>query len=67
MTEEKPKRKTPQKYNPAWKDSTRNQRQKDRRAALKAVAIAAGYESWDKLATAAMAGEYIELNKPAQS
>jgi len=73
MTEqEKPKpkrkRKTPQIYNPAWKDATRNHRQQERRKRLRALAVASGYPSWDALATAALAGEYIEINaKPNES
>jgi len=61
---EKPKRKTPQAYNPAWKDATRNQRQQDRRKKLHWIAASCGYASWDALGTAAMAGEHIEINKP---
>ena len=69
MTEDKPKRKrkTPQTYNPAWKDATRNQRQQERRKKLRALAVACGYASWDAIATAALAGEYIEINKPNES
>lgn len=69
MTEPtKPKRKynrkTPQQYNPLWKDSTRKQRQAGRRADLNQIAIKAGYETWDRLATAAINGMYIEINRP---
>lgn len=63
MEEQKPKRKTPQKYNPLWKDATRNKRQKDRRVTLNQIALSAGYETWDKLSTAAVNGEYIEINR----
>lgn len=35
-----------------------------RRAALNAIAVAAGYDSWDKLATAALNGEHIIINYP---
>lgn len=65
--EESPKpkrRKTPQKYNPLWKDATRKKRQAGRRADLNQVAIKAGYETWDRLATAAIKGIYIEINRP---
>ena len=62
--EKSKRRKTPQPYNPKWKDSTRNQRQQDRRKRLKEIAQACGFESWDALGTAALAGEYIEINKP---
>jgi len=39
-------------YNPAWKDNTRNQRQKIRRDKLNEIAKQAGYESWGKFETA---------------
>lgn len=46
----------PRKHNPAWKDSTRTQRQSARRAKLNEIAKAAGYESWSKYETEVING-----------
>ena len=54
-------------WNPAWNDNTRKQRQQDRRNNLSVIAQAAGFASWDDLATAAGRGIYIEINKPDKS
>ena len=54
-------------WNPAWNDGTRKQRQQDRRNNLSAIAQAAGFASWDDLATAATKGIYIEINKVSKS
>lgn len=54
-------------WNPAWTDGTRKQRQQNRRTNLNTVAEAAGFASWDDLATAATKGVYIEINKPDKS
>jgi hypothetical protein len=50
-----------------WNDNTRKQRQQDRRNNLSVIAQAAGFASWDDLATAAGRGVYIEINKPDKS
>ena len=50
-----------------WNDGTRKQRQQDRRNNLSAIAQAAGFASWDDLATAATKGVYIEINKVSKS
>ena len=62
MTQTKPR--PPRKNNPAWPDSkeSRVARQAKRRAALNELARKYGYETWDKLATAALAGVRIVLN-----
>lgn len=43
-------------HNPAWKDNTGTERQKNRRAKLNEIAQAAGFESWGKFETAAING-----------
>ena len=58
----------PRKNNPAWPDTKegRAARQAKRRAALNDRARAHGYDTWDKLATAALAGARIVLNDSEQ-
>lgn len=51
--------KPPRKWNPAWKDTTRNERQARRLAALNEIAISVGYESWRKLETAAINNQIV--------
>lgn len=52
VEDEKPKRR----HDPAWKDSTRTQRQRDRRDRLKRAAQMCGYETIDQLAAAIIDG-----------
>lgn len=40
---------TTRKHNPAWRDGTRNERQRRRQAALDEAAQAAGFETWSRL------------------
>ena len=49
----------PRKRNPAWRDNTRNERQRRRQAALDAAAQAAGYATWAKLETAVVNGATV--------
>jgi len=59
-------KRAPRKHNPDWADSkeARAARQAKRRAALNALAQAHGFETWDKLATAALAGEVVITRRP---
>lgn len=49
------------KYNPAWPDTAaaRRERQAKRRSRLDTLAKTIGYESWEKLATAALKGDVV--------
>ncbi len=64
MTDQPTKPRPPRKNNPNWPDSkeARAARQAKRRAALNELARAHSYPTWDKLSTAALAGERIVLN-----
>jgi hypothetical protein len=59
----------PRKHNPDWADTkeARAARQARRRAALNELAQAHGFDTWDKLATAALAGTRIVLNAEGQA
>lgn len=64
MTDQPTKPRPPRRNNPAWPDTkeARASRQAKRRASLNELARAHGYATWDKLATAALAGARIVLN-----
>lgn len=69
MEELKEMKRKPRKHNPAWPDSkeARRGRQARRRERLNAVAQKAGYWSWDRLASAALAGRRIVLEGDGQT
>jgi hypothetical protein len=52
----------PRKHNPAWKDNTRNERQRQRRQQLNEIARAAGWPSWSAYETAVLNGR-VEIQK----
>lgn len=62
MTEPTRKPRKPHKYSPTDKDYTRTQRSARRVAGLNAIAVAAGFDSWRKLETAALNGA-IKITK----
>lgn len=57
----------PRRRNPAWNDpkEARAARQAKRQEVLNEIARASGFDSWSKLATAAMNGQRIVLNEAA--
>jgi hypothetical protein len=57
---------TARKHNPAWRDGTRNERQRRRQAALDEAAQAAGYETWRRLETAVVNGASIRIDAPPE-
>lgn len=58
--ETKPKKRV-RKYNPAWKDYTRNQRTQEREAMILAECQRLGFESKSALLTALVRGEIVEI------
>ncbi len=54
---------TARKHNPAWRDGTRNERQRRRQAALDEAAQAAGFETWSRLETAVINGASIRIDQ----
>lgn len=54
---------TERKHDPAWKDATRNERQRRRQAALDAAAQAAGVATWAKLETAVVNGATVIVQR----
>jgi len=61
VNEEKPKRK----HDPRWLDRTVTERSRNRRKRLDGIAVAIGYETWNKLVTAVLGGEVILTKKEA--
>jgi len=55
VSEEKPKRK----HDPKWQDRTVTERSRNRRKELNEIAVAIGYETWNKLVTAIKAGDVL--------
>lgn len=53
-------------HNPAWKDSTRAQRQAARMAKLNVAAQRAGFETWRRLETAVINGATISVSKRSE-
>jgi len=58
---------TTRKHNPAWRDGTRNERQRRRQAALDEAAQAAGFETWSRLETAVINGARIKIDPSGTS
>ena len=56
-TTDKPRRKR----NPAWQDSTRNERQQRRTEQLNVAAQVAGFDTWRKLETAVVNGAMLVI------
>lgn len=54
-------------HNPAWRDGTRNERQRRRQAILDDAAQAAGFETWRKLETAVVNGASIRIDAPPEA